>query len=136
MNIDRLKSDHNAIMNSVTELRGLIKEGVETSTDKIAGVIVDMTGKIKLHLYSEDGVLYPVMMRSSNAKAAEMSRAYQSEMGAITNAYVAYAGKWNVGKVIAADVEGFRAESEAVFKALHQRIQRENTELYPLAEQL
>jgi hypothetical protein len=32
--------------------------------------------------------------------------------------------------------EGFRDEANRIFKALHRRIQRENLELHPLAEEI
>jgi len=32
--------------------------------------------------------------------------------------------------------KGFRDEADGIFKALHERIQRENQGLYPLAEKI
>jgi len=37
---------------------------------------------------------------------------------------------------VSADPEGFRDEANGIFQALHQRIQRERPELYPLAEKI
>jgi hypothetical protein len=91
---------------------------------------------VKLRLAAEDKFLYPTLANSTDATVAEVGQQFQREMGGIAGAYVAFAGKWNVGRAISADPEGFRDEANGIFKALHQRIQRENQELYPLAEKI
>jgi Hemerythrin HHE cation binding domain len=133
MNIDRFINDHNAIMTSVKELRLLVQAGVSPNAEKIATSMIQMSAKIKLHLSTEDSMLYPAMIGSPDSQIAQIGQAFQTEMGGIAAVYGAFASKWNLGKAIAADPEGFRREANEIFKALHHRIQRENVELYPLA---
>ena len=57
-------------------------------------------------------------------------------MGGIAGAYLEFAGRWNLETKVAANPDGFRDDANSTFKALHQRIQRENQELYPLAERI
>ncbi|GGY23507.1 hypothetical protein GCM10008098_16210 [Rhodanobacter panaciterrae] len=65
-----------------------------------------------------------------------IGKQFQNEMGGLAATYAAFATRWNLSAKIAADPQGFRDDANAIFKALHQRIQRENRELYPLAEQI
>lgn len=134
MNIDRFKNDHNTMLSAVEELRRLVQGGVAKNADAITSALVSMSGAIKLHLSAEDSFLYPTLAKSKNPEVAKVGAKFQSEMGGIAAAYGAFAGKWNVSSKVAADPDGFKDNANAIFKALHQRIQAENQELYPLAE--
>jgi len=46
----------------------------------------------------------------------------------------AFAARWSSGEVIAAAPARFRTEADGVFAALGRRIERENEQLYPLAD--
>lgn len=134
MNIDRLKEEHVVVLTAVTELKNLVKRGIAENADAIATAIVSMSSRIKLHLAAEDRFLYPSLANSTNPAVARLGKTFQQEMGHIAAVYAQFAGKWNSAMEVTADPEGFRADANNVFKALHQRIQRENQELYPLVE--
>jgi hemerythrin-like domain-containing protein len=134
MNIDKFQQDHANVMAAVAELRRLVQGGISSNADTIAKTIVSMSASIKLHLATEDKVLYPALIGSGDKVVSGLAIAFQSDMGAIATAYGEFSRRWNLGSKVAADPEGFRSEADRIFKALHRRIQRENQELYPLAE--
>jgi len=134
MNIDKFKHDHVTILGNVNDLRRLVQAGVADNGDAIARMIVSMSSTIKLHLASEDRVLYPSLIASSSSVAAQAAKKFQTEMGAIAAAYAEFSRKWNLASKVVASPDEFRQEAGAIFKALHERIQSENTALYPLAE--
>ena len=136
MNVDRFKQDHSAILAAVNELRSLTQSGIAENAASMANKIVTMSSSIKLHLAAEDNVVYPAMAKSANPVFSNMGKAYQSEMGKIAAAFLEFSRAWNFGPKIAAEPERFRAAANGIFKALHERIQRENTELYPAAEKV
>lgn len=136
MNIDRFKKEHDVVFAAVSELRNVVNSGISKNADAIVKAIVSMSSTIKLHLAAEDRFLYPTLASSANPAAVRLGKKFQDEMGGIATAYMDFAGKWNIESKVAADPEGFRADANNIFKALHQRIQRENQELYPLAEQI
>lgn len=136
MNIDKFKHQHIEIMEAVNELRRLVAEGIVRNADRISAKMVSMSGTIKLHLSVEDSVLYPALQKSQDATHVALGNKYRSEMDGLAAAYTQFAGKWLSAKRIADDADGFRAEANTVFKALHERIQRENKELYPVLEQM
>lgn len=136
MNTDRYKKEHVVILTEVSELRKLVESGISENADAIAKALVSMSAKVKLHLSAEDQFLYPALAGSVNPAVAKIGKRFQKEMGGIAAAYLEFIGKWNLASKVAANPEGFRADANNIFKALHQRIQSENQELYPLAEQI
>ena len=134
MNIDRFKQEHADVMNSVAVLRELVHTGVNEHAEEIVVQLLAMTGAIKLHLAAEDRVLYPALANASDPLVAQTSRMFQQEMGGLAGTLTAFVSRWNLAAKILQDPQGFRDEANAVFKALHMRVQRENRELYPMAE--
>lgn len=136
MDTERFRRQHDEIMRRVGELRTLVQAGIVANAARIAEAIVGMTTTIKFHLAAEDAVLYPALAAAADPAVAALSRDYQDEMRGLGGSYAEFAGRWRVGDRIAAAPEAFREEANAVFKALHARIQRENRELYPAAERM
>lgn len=131
MNIDKFKHQHTQILDCVSELRQLVRNGIGANALRIAGRIVAMSSVIKLHLAVEDRVLYPALQASNNAALARMSKLYQGEMHGIARAYLEFAGKWNTATQVQQEPEQFRSEANIVLKILFDRMKREDTEFYP-----
>jgi hypothetical protein len=134
MNIEKFKREHVELLAAVTALRELVQAGVQQHANAIVGQLVAMSSVIKLHLAAEDRVLYPALIGASDPLVAETGKRFQQEMGDLAQAYAAFVSRWNLASKISHDPEGFRSDANDVFKALHLRVQRENRELYPLAE--
>ena len=135
MNIDRYKSDHVTIIRMVTDLKKLIAANVEAHAADIAQRIVSFSSTIKLHLAVEDQVLYPALRRNESAQIAHLAQRYQHEMGPIATDFSSFARRWNTERRIRESPEGMRQEALTILDRIHRRIQQENRELYPLAEQ-
>jgi hypothetical protein len=136
MNIDKFKREHVDLLAAVTTLRELVQTGVQEHAEAIVGQLVSMSSVIKLHLAAEDRVLYPALINAADPRVAQTGQQFQQEMGDLAQAYAGFVSRWNLASKISQDPEGFRGDANNVFKALHLRVQRENRELYPLAEQL
>jgi iron-sulfur cluster repair protein YtfE (RIC family) len=136
MNIDKFKREHVDLLTAVGTLRELVQAGVQEHAEAIVGQLVSMSSVIKLHLAAEDRVLYPALINAADPRVAQTGQQFQQEMGDLAQAYAGFVSRWNLASKISQDPEGFRGDANNVFKALHLRVQRENRELYPLAEQL
>ncbi|MGQ4582456.1 hemerythrin domain-containing protein [Lysobacter sp. F60174L2] len=136
MNIDRYRNDHATILGQVEELRQLIRSGIEAQADAIAEHLVRVSSGIKFHLLAEDSVLYPAMEKADAAEVVALSRRYRAEMAGIAQRFREFVARWRVGARIGAEPETFRHEANEIFRALYERLQREDRELYPAAEQL
>jgi hemerythrin-like domain-containing protein len=134
MNIDKFKREHADLMTAVGVLRELVQAGAKEHAEEIVRQLLAMSGAIKLHLAAEDRMLYPALACAEDPLVAQTSRMFQQEMGGLAGTFMAFVGRWNIAAKISQDPQGFRDEANAVFKALHMRVQRENRELYPMAE--
>ena len=137
MNMQKFRQDHTKILGKINELRELVQSGIVENSDGIATMLVSMSSTIKLHLAAEDGFLYPTLASSADLEAAQIGKAFQAEMGGIASAYTVFARECGaLPETVAANPESFRAAANSIFRALHTRIQRENQELYPIAERI
>lgn len=136
MNIDKFKREHVDLLTAITALRELVQSGVREHAEVILQQLISMSSVIKLHLAAEDRVLYPALAHADDPQVAQAGRQFQQEMGGLAAVYAGFAARWNLASRLAADPQGFRDDANAVFKALHQRVQRENRELYPLVEKI
>lgn len=134
MDIERFKKEHVDLLAAVTALRELVHLGVGEQAEAIHRQLSAMNSAIKLHLAAEDRMLYPALMKAADPAVARTGQQFQQEMGGLAATYLAFATRWSLAGKIAADPQGFRDDANGVFKALHLRVQRENRELYPLAE--
>ena len=131
MNIDKFKQQHLAILAAIDDLRQLARGGVAAQAKAIASQIIAMSGLIKLHLAVEQRYLYPAAQACGVAKVAQLARQYEHEMEGIAGAYLAFASRWNTPVRLEAEPDAFRSEANAVLHALHQRMRREEHDLYP-----
>ncbi len=134
---ETFRQQHAAIVEVVTELRSLLDpEKVLDNIPDIMGVLIGLSGKLKAHLSKEDNELYPDLLASGDPKLTDMAKAFQSEMGGLSQAFEDYMATWRSIEAIEDDPDGFIRASEAVIDALRDRINRENRELYVLADRL
>ncbi|MFD4839528.1 hemerythrin domain-containing protein [Achromobacter sp. NPDC058515] len=134
MNIDKFKQQHVDILQGIASLRRLAQAGVARNAAGIAQGIVSISATIKLHLAVEDRALYPAVARSRDLDLARKGREFQEEMDAIAAAYEAFARRWNNARSLELDEEGFRVDANTVLRRVHERMQRENRDLYPRIE--
>ncbi|MEM8726526.1 MAG: hemerythrin domain-containing protein [Pseudomonadota bacterium] len=130
-----LRRQHQTLDQLATQLEHSMEQ-IKTHDDamRCARQLAKMTGILQFHLAAEDHSLYPRMQASSDPTTARTARSFAQEMGGLATAYAEFADKWRTGNAILSDPEGFRTEAQLIFSALSKRIERENEELYPLAE--
>jgi hemerythrin-like domain-containing protein len=136
MNIEKFKQEHVDLLGAVTVLREFVQSGVQEQAEAICKQLMSMAAVIKLHLAAEDRVLYPALAHAEDPFVAHVGKQFQQEMGGIAEAFTAFISRWNLASKIVANPDGFKDEANAIFRALHTRVQRENRELYPLAEMI
>ena len=133
MEIQRYDNDHRQILEQIDALRTLSRAGVRENANAIAELITRTASHIKFHLAAEDQVLYPALARCGKPDIAAIGRHYQQEMQGLAAAFADFVQRWRVPAKLAADPEGFRRDANTVLRALFERLQRENAELYPAA---
>lgn len=132
-----LRRQHDAAVVLVGEITQLAEQLDQPGVPYRVGLLLaKLTGLLRIHFAQEDKLLYPYMMLSTHAEASDMALEFQAEMGGLGSAYDAFAQRWASGEAIGARPALFRTEAKAVFAALARRIERENAQLYPLADSI
>ncbi|OGS01774.1 MAG: hypothetical protein A2V88_12640 [Elusimicrobia bacterium RBG_16_66_12] len=99
----------------------------------VAMNLAKLSGVVNVHLSMEDKSLYPALMNHSNPLVKKSAEKFVKEMGGIASGFAAYYRKWNA-MTIGAAPDLFIKETKAIIATLSDRIQREEAELYPLAD--
>lgn len=131
----RLRAEHDALAALSRLLMDLVTAPTPARPTELASVRGMLRDTLVRHLKCEDWVLYPRLKASSDAEANRLAREFVHEMGHIAEDFVAYDRKWTLAR-IADDWAGFCSETAAVLDILGMRIERENCDLYPVAEAL
>lgn len=132
---DILRRQHDAAVVLVEEINGSIQNFDEPrDAYAIALRLAKLNGLLRIHFAQEDRSLYPAMMASSDAQVADTAATFQREMGYLGAAFASFIDRWGMSAAIAANFDQFRDESAELFGKLANRIERENEELYRLAD--
>ena len=130
MNMAILQGQHDEISLLARDLRAAVSDA--SANQPVAPIRWRLARLLIAHLAVEDRYLYPAMIASDDSQAQNIATRFKSEMGALAAVFTAYMSTWTEPR-IAADRDGFAAETHAVLDALERRVEKENTILYPLA---
>ena len=131
--IDIPLKQHKKIVVHATELANMIRAGkLPDNTSKAARTVKRLLLEIVSHLNVEDQKIYPMMQNHEDSHVRSIGAHFQDEMGKMAPAVVAWGEKWAAQGTISDDPDGFINETRGLFKVLKNRIDREETELYPL----
>jgi hypothetical protein len=93
-----------------------------------------LKGKLVVHSTMENDALYPRLFQHADASVRAKAHALFEELGGIYDAFTGHHAKWNSVEAIEADPSGYVRDTRAIFDKLRLRMERENHELYPMAD--
>lgn len=133
----RFRVQHDEIGVIVGRIEMLIASPTgHTRAAEIRQAFSELSAKLRLHLALEDDLLYPRLGRHPDPRARELAAHYQTEMGGIRQAYEDFLAQWIHSGRVATEYSAFKTALKGLFAALNDRIHRENTQVYPLADAL
>jgi hypothetical protein len=133
--IERLRAEHAAIETLSRFLLALVAAPHPPRPTELAAVRGMLRDTLVRHLKCEDWALYPRMQSSGDAEVMRIARIFVDEVGHIAGDFAAYDARWTP-EAVEADWDAFRGETIGILDALGMRIEREEQQLYPLAERL
>lgn len=133
--MDRLRAEHAALMALARIILAMIDDPAPLRPADLASARSALRTTLVRHLKCEDWALYPRLRASGEPGLVRLTRAFELEMGDLADNFAAYDDKWTAARV-AADRAGFCRETRIVFDLLGRRVEREERELYPLADKL
>lgn len=127
----KFRAQHDDILRAADEITGQLKQQADPAL--LRKLLSNFAGKVNFHLAMEDEALYPRLMEAGDAAVKARALKFKDEMGGLRGVFADYSARWQVS-AIRADGPGFANETRKVLGALARRIERENAELYPLAD--
>lgn len=135
--IGQLQSQHEACLAIVQDIQArAVHIPDRPAAVEITLMLARLTGILRIHLALEDEILYPALRNATDAETARTAERYWQEMGGLSHAFLDFVDRWKRADALLTDQQAFRAESTYVFAALADRIEREHSEIYPMAERL
>lgn len=131
-NLDMLEKQHEEVLILIHNINQLASKGLEDSAKEIAFQINALSGKLKMHLMSEDKFLYPSLTQSSNSTIRNTANAFQKEMGSLAELFLVFSQKYNIAMKITENKVSFLSESKQIFQKIESRMKKEDIHLYPL----
>jgi len=132
---DRFTQQHDELLALANELAATLDaDKLSENASQARRVLNKLAGKLLIHLGAEDEFLYPHLLASNDEETRQVAQQFVDEMGGISKAFVGYNDKWKMAASIQADAVGFINETKAIYTALAERIEKENTVLYPLMD--
>ncbi len=117
-NINNLTRQHIEILEMIYNIKELINKDLEVECSEIAKNINLLSGKLRIHLESEDKFLYPNLLKNENEKIKNIAKRYIDEMGDILK--------------IINNKDKFIINTKEVFDKIEKRMESEDRELYKL----
>ncbi|WP_448659817.1 hemerythrin domain-containing protein [Sphingomonas sp. CJ99] len=130
LSFERLIREHRYISQLSARLRHAIALGVDSPVAHSA--MHALSACLIGHLEAEDSEIYPRLMLSRDAGAAEAARIAIERFHTLKSDWVAHLAEWNPAE-IAGDRPSFDATTLAILDRLDARIAQENELLYPMA---
>ena len=131
-NINNLTRQHIEILEMIYNIKELINKDLEVECSEIAKNINLLSGKLRIHLESEDKFLYPNLLKNENEKIKNIAKCYIDEMGDILNIFNNYKNQFNTRSKIINNKDKFIINTKEVFDKIEKRMESEDRELYKL----
>ena len=133
--MQRLRAEHAALVTLTRIILDMVHAPHPPPAAELAAARGQLRENLVRHLKCEDWILYPRLMATGDRELMRITREFEIEMGGLAADFTAYDDKWT-GERAAADWPGFGRATVAIFDILAARVEREERELYPLAETL
>ncbi|MBH9553190.1 hemerythrin domain-containing protein [Inhella gelatinilytica] len=105
------------------------------SASQVRECLSRLLGRLETHLIAEDCFMYPALLNHMHEDLANLAKDFAGEMGGMAGVFVQLGQRWASASSIEAHPEAFESEVTGFLTALRDRIEREDRELYAMADQ-
>ncbi|MDG4603759.1 MAG: hemerythrin domain-containing protein [Defluviicoccus sp.] len=132
-NVYRLKRQHSEISKAIDAVLEPIEAGEITGcAPLLAAQLHEIAALVTSHLRIEDKEIYPVLMARQETAVSGLATAFREHMGNLANEFAAFSQRYATAAAIAGEEPAFCQATREIFEKLRLRMQREESELYPL----
>lgn len=133
--MERLRAEHMALMTLSRIVIDMTQAASPPRPTELASARGLLRETLVRHLKCEDWALYPRLKASGDPDLVRITRQFELEMGDLAAEFVAYDDKWTAARV-EAEWPNFCRETIVMLDVLAIRVEREEQDLYPLADAL
>ncbi|WP_422059009.1 hemerythrin domain-containing protein [Sphingopyxis sp.] len=133
--IERLRAEHAALETLSQFLMEMVVRARPPRPTELGAVRGMLRDTLVRHLKCEDWALYPRLRATGDLELNRLATEFVDEMGHIAGDFAAYDARWTA-EAVEARWSDFCAETIGILDALGMRIEREDRDLYPVAERL
>jgi hypothetical protein len=132
---DRFRRQHEELLQLALEIDAALKgPAFPGNARDIRRMMARLKGKLVVHSSMENEALYPRLLQHADPAVRALAQKLFDELGGIYDAFGAHHAKWSSVELIEADPSAYAGHTLAIFEQLRLRMDRENGELYPLAD--
>ncbi len=133
----RYREQHDEIMLLISQFQDFVQraDNPEALSD-CRGLLLSLMRKLTVHLEQEDDYLYPRLIGHEDEALQEMAIRFKEEMGGLQDVAKRWAAVWLLPGAVTQDPARFMEETSDFFNQLSLRIIREDTQLYPMIDQI
>lgn len=133
MDMTELRRQHDEISHIAHRLAHATAD--RTTPRSVGAIRWQLARQLMAHLALEDRILYPALQRAGDDRTRTAAATLQAETGALAESFSRYMTAWSDDRV-AREWADFCVETQAIIRALSERVDRENRSLYPLADKI
>lgn len=133
MDMAELRRQHDEISHTAHRLAQATAD--RANPRSVGAIRWQLARQLMAHLALEDRILYPAMQRAADERTRTTAATLQTETGALAESFSRYMTAWSDDRV-AREWTDFCVETQAIIRALSERVDRENRTLYPLADKV
>ena len=132
---DKFRRQHEEILVLARKIAALLGETIPIEdASLIRSLMLQLSGKVTMHLAMEDKSFYPSLVDSHDSSVRSLAKEYMDEMGVLATTFGHYMTSWTSAGAISDAAAAFSVETKNLFNALSKRIARENKHLYDLVD--
>jgi hypothetical protein len=132
---DRFRRQHEELGGLALEIEDAITgPGFPANAREVRRMMARFKGKLVVHSTMENEALYPRLLEHADPDVRASAQRLFNELGGIYDAFALHHARWSTVELISIDPHTFVRHTQEVFARLRLRVERENDELYPLAD--
>lgn len=131
--IAELRNEHDMLLALADQLERATSGSQPDALTPLLVLLERFNQLLQIHLLREDTFLYPALIAGDDVEAANVAACFQAELGLLGSHVLEFDQKWSTTEISRSWLE-FRQDIMKLVEELRFRIERENEDLYPLAE--
>jgi hypothetical protein len=132
---DRFRRQHEELLHLALEIDAALEAPAFPGNARdVRRMMARLKGKLLVHSSMENEALYPHLLQHADSDIRAVAQRLFDEFSAIYDALAQHHSQWSTVDRIEASSTDYARDTRAIFETLKLRMDRENSELYPLVD--